>query len=448
MAIADVHCATDYANRLLQDVGETLQLPLRRDSHPALRWAQSGAMALTGYGDGPAQMSPVPLASYADGVVAALNHLDANSRLRDLDGAQLLGERAAIANYRRAGAVAPGGSCRLLPAADGWLAVNLARSYDWEAVPAWLQSEATDWEGVAEAVKQRNVSGCVEQGRLLGLAIAAMDGPSDCPVQWCKEIYRCAGRPDAQKSRPLVVDLASLWAGPLCTHLFQMLGAQVVKVESTARPDGMRKGATHFYDLLNAGKASVALDFSSHKGREQLRQLLLRADIVVEASRPRALQQLGICAEDIVNENPGATWIGICGYGREAPAANWIAFGDDAGVAAGLSRVLWDCSGLPMLCGDAIADPLTGLHAALAGWTSYLHGGGRLLSLALCDVVAHCIQFAALGDAESIRARTDEWSAGLAPPDIAAPRARPISKKARPAGADTVEILTGLGVAC
>jgi hypothetical protein len=175
---------------------------------------------------------------------------------------------------------------------------------------------------------------------------------------------------------------------------------------------------------------------------------LTGADIVVEASRPRALRQLGIQAEEILNENPGMSWISISGYGRNEPVANWIAFGDDAGVAAGLSQVLHDCSGLPMFCGDAIADPLTGLHAALAGWSSHVNGGGRLLSVALCDVVAHCIQFAALGDAESTRARADEWSAAIAPADIAAPRARPVSQPARPFGADTIEILTRLGIAC
>lgn len=448
MALADLHCATDYANRLLQDVGEIPQLAPRPDLHPAIRWAQSGAMALTGHSHSAAQMSAVPLASYADGVVAALKHFDLHSSLRDLDGAQLLGERAAIANYRRAGAISPGGGCRLLPAADGWLAVNLSRSSDWELLPAWLEVAAADWDGVAEAVKHRTVSGCVERGRLLGLAIAAMEHPATQPVQWCKEIFNCAQQREPQISKPLVVDLSSLWAGPLCTQLLQMLGAQVVKVESAARPDGMRQGAGGFYDLLNAGKASVAVDFSQPKGREQLRQLLLRADIVVEASRPRALQQLDIWAEEILSENPGATWIGISGYGREAPAANWIAFGDDAGVAAGLSKILRDCSGLPMFCGDAIADPLTGLHAALAGWSSYVHGGGRLLSLALHDVVAHCIQCAALGDRESIRGRADEWSAIVRATDIAAPRARPVSQQARPLGADTTEILSSLGIAC
>ena len=78
-----------------------------------------------------------------------------------------------------------------------------------------------------------------------------------------------------------------------------------------------------------------------------------------------------------------------------------------------------------MFCADAIADPLTGLHAALAAWVSYLQGGGRLLSLALADVVAYGIQCAALGDAQACRARAEEWTGRVREVDVAGPaRAR------------------------
>ena len=199
-----------------------------------------------------------------------------------------------------------------------------------------------------------------------------------------------------------------------------------------------------FFDLLNAGKASVVLDFSQPSGREALRQLLLQADIIIEASRPRALRQLGIRAEEIVRENPAATWLSICGYGRDEPAAQWIAFGDDAAVAGGLSQVLWDCSHRPMFCADAIADPLTGLHAALAAWWSFTHGGGRLLSVALHDVIAFGIQFAAAHDADENRATAAAWSASITNTDMAPPRARVSSGTARALGADTHAVLATL----
>ena len=433
-----------YAEALLKDLGVSRSVSGERELHPAQRWARCGGLALTGYPTA-AQMCPVPLASYADGVVRALRTLCPDAPLDTLDGAQLLGERAALYGYQRGGDVAPGGGCRLLATADGWLAVNLSRPADWELLPAWLEDGAlTDWPAVATALRRQSTLPCIARGRLLGLALAPLARAPPPPVPWYREHLRSSAAPVPRGAVPVVVDLSALWAGPLCTQLLQMMGARVIKVESSRRPDGMRSAATGFFDLLNAGKTSVVLDFSEPGGREALRRLLLRADIIVEASRPRALRQLGVRAEDIVRENPGATWLSICGYGREDPAAQWVAFGDDAAVAGGLSQVLWDCSGRPMFCADAIADPLTGLHAALAAWWSFTHGGGRLLAVALRDVIAFGIHFSAAGDAAENRARAEAWSAAITGAEVAPPRARVLSGAARTLGADTHAVLATL----
>ena len=106
---------------------------------------------------------------------------------------------------------------------------------------------------------------------------------------WCRVAARGTPTPRDEDDVPLVVDLSSLWAGPLCAHLLGLAGARVVKLESTRRPDGARSGPPDFFSLLNAGKASVALDFGTRCGRGKLRRLLERADIVVESARPRAL---------------------------------------------------------------------------------------------------------------------------------------------------------------
>src|SRR5207249_665918 len=143
----------------------------------------------------------------------------------------------------------------------------------------------------------------------LGLAVCAMTPSKSETSSWyqsCAVPKQIAANNSEQvhsnriNSRPLVVDLSSLWAGPLCGHLLQALGARVIKVESSQRPDGARFGPKNFFDLLNANKDCVALNLSIAEGREQLRQLLLRADIVIEASRPRALRQMNIVAEDII----------------------------------------------------------------------------------------------------------------------------------------------------
>lgn len=439
--------AADYAAALLRALGATtVAAPGPAAIHPARRWADSGLLALTGHPDAP-RCCPLPLPACADGVLLALAALAPNKLPAHFGGAELLGERAACAGFTRNGATSAGGSCRLLPAADGWLAANLARPDDLASAPAWLECDADDWDQVAAAVARLPLATLVERGRLLGLAVAAAAPPGPTPP-WVRVQAHGASGPRPFRP-PRVVDLSALWAGPLCGHLLGQLGAEVIKVESRQRPDGARQGPAAFYDLLNAGKRSVALDFASAEGRAQLRALLESADIVIEAARPRALRQLGIDAEALVAARPGLTWISLTGYGRAEPEAGWVAFGDDAGVAAGLTALMQEATGATLFCGDAIADPLTGLHAALAGWASWLAGGGRLLALALRDVVAHGIGFGLAGiEAGGLRARQAEWEQELRDAPCQPPRARVAAGPAQPLGADTAAVLAELGLPC
>lgn len=439
MSERDDSVAVAYAERLLAQLGRPAHAPLAVPAeHPALRWSRSGLMALTGTPDAPL-MFPAPLAACADGTLAALSALAPAGALDGIDAAALLAERAAIAGHRRQGAASPGGACRLLQAADGWFALNLARDDDWELLPAWLEMEpAPDWDGLAAAVCERPVGPLIEQGRLLGLALADVQ-PEREDRPWLRGFTARAS--DVRERAPRVLDLSSLWAGPLCGHLLQRLGADVVKLESTQRPDGARNGPPAFFDLMNAGKRSVALDLRSGEGRAQLRRLMTAADIVIEASRPRALRQMGFDAEALAREH-GLTWISLSGYGRGDPQEQWIAYGDDAAVAAGLSDTLHRVTGQALIVGDAIADPLTGLHAALAAWAGWQAGGGRLVSLALRDVVRHCLQFDLPDGDEVLRARQREWT-GRAMADGGArmPQARTPIGAAPALGAHTAEVI-------
>lgn len=426
----------------------------------SIEWARSGAMALTGLADGAPRLAPGPLASVARWAVEALRALAPAARhaaLEAVDGAALLGERAALFGLRRRGAISPGGSCRLLPAVDGWIAVNLARADDVSLLPAWLgEGDVSDpWAFVALRMRERGARDAIERARLVGLpATVAEDPPVETPP-WLRVAAMGEARARHEDASPLVVDLSSLWAGPLATHLLALAGARVIKVESTRRPDGARSGPGAFFDLLNAGKRSVALDFGTPEGRAALRALVERADIVVESSRPRALAQLGIEAEALVRARPGLTWVAISGYGRAEPGAGWVAFGDDAGVAAGLSRALAQRHGAPLFCADAIADPLTGVHAALAAYASWCGGGGHLLDLALRDVAANALLRAAspgdtAGEDDRVVETAGGWELCVGGERIAVapPRARVAAGRARPLGADTREVCEELGIPC
>ncbi len=362
-------------------------------------------MALTGFADGPPLMCPAPLASCAAGVARALEALAPGAFA--IDAAALLGERAALAGLGRNGAISPGGACRLLHATNGMLAVNLPRQTDWELLPAWLEEDCpADWDAVAERVALKSRDDLVARGRVLGLAVAPEVPPVLRP--WYRLHTDGVRRPPCSRA-PLAIDLSALWAGPLATHLLLRAGARVVKVESRSRPDGARKGPAAFFNLLNAGKQECVLDFDTE--REKLLALVGQADIVVEASRPRALKQLGIDPEALVRSRPGLVWVSITGYGRAEPEADWIGFGDDAGVAAGLGHIMRQAHGTSLFCADAAADPLTGLHAALAALSYFRQGRGGLVALALRDVMAHCALFDA--PAEGWHMRTQAWTAHL-----------------------------------
>ena len=421
----------------------------REALHPALEWARSGAMALTGPADGTPRLAPGPLAARARDAVAALARLAGSERLRVLDGGALLGERAALAGLARRGAVSPGGSCRLLRAADGWIAASLARPDDARLLPAWLgEGEAGDpWRFVAERVTGRGVDEIVARARLLGLPVAPAAAPGPAPPPWLRVAAR--GPRAARAGPPRVIDLSSLWAGPLCTHLLALAGAQVVKVESTRRPDGARFGPRAFFDLLNAGKRSVALDLAAPEGRAALARLVARADVVVESARPRALRQLGIDAAELVERIPGLTWLSITGYGRGEPEAGWVAFGDDAACAAGLAVATGDPDA-PLFCGDAVADPLAGIHAALAAWSSWREGGGALLDVSLRDATAWCLGAGDARDGARVERRGADWAVvadGRVEP-VAPPRARRPQGRARALGADTRDVLREAGLPC
>lgn len=431
------------------------------EAHPALAAAATGLMALTGYAGVPPVAPPGHLAACARGALAALrtlagDHGDAPA-LALVDGATLLGERAAVLGLERRGTTSAGGYCRLVPARDGWLAINLPRADDLAMVPAWLEATpATDpWPAIAGAVAGRRVRALVARARLLGLAVAIAAPPPPAAPPWCRLAAVGRRRVPPPARPPFVVDLSALWAGPLAGDLLARAGARVVKVESSRRPDGARSGPAAFFDLLNGGKESVALDFAAAAGRSALMALLARADIVIESSRPRAMHQLGIDPAALVRTRPGLTWISITAYGRRGAAGGWIGFGDDAAAAAGLAYATGRRAGgtTPLFCGDAVADPLTGMHAAAAALAAYRRGGGVLAALTLRDVAAHVLAFGPEPAAAAVRLlpgrrRAAAWEVaadGVAAP-ILPPRARSAEWRARPLGADTEAVLKEIRV--
>jgi len=296
-------------------------------------------------------------------------------------------DRGRFVPLKPPGLWSPNRSCRLVRTADGWIAVNLPREADIASVPAWIGCDvaAKPWSAIVEAARRRPSLGLVADARLLGLPVCKVgevhaDGV-DAPLQ------RLGGSADRHSTDAFkVVDLSSLWAGPLCGSVLAAAGWAVTKVESRSRPDVLRVASPEMFDRLNGEKTHRALDLGQANDIAWLREAMACADVVVSSARPRAFEQLGLAPEPIFSRNPGLTWVAISGYGWRGDQADRVAFGDDAAAAGGLLRR--SRGGEPRFLGDALADPLTGLAAAVGALKSVQRGGGFLVDAALAVTAA------------------------------------------------------------
>ena len=345
--------------------------------------ATSGLMALTGRTDGPPLSPPAGMVARLDQCADAVVHWSRaiGDAIRP-DWRDLVTVRAHLLGLHRRGRVSANGTCRLLGGTDGFVAVNLARPDDEAAVAAIVQGVVgcDPWTALEEYLTRHHAAELVERARLVGVPAAALgDGASGSASPWGVQ-RRWAVEPSPRALTDLrIVDLSSMWAGPLAAWLLARGGGRVTKVESAGRPDGARRVPGFFETLHPDDQCVVRLDLATTDGRRQLLQHVAEADVVIESSRPRALEQLGAGPESLAGP-AGKVWLSITGYGRVGPQCDRVAFGDDAAVAAGL--VAWE-DDHPVFCGDAIADPVTGIIAAAAAMQAVATGGGVLLDVSM-----------------------------------------------------------------
>jgi crotonobetainyl-CoA:carnitine CoA-transferase CaiB-like acyl-CoA transferase len=197
-----------------------------------------------------------------------------------------------------------------------------------------------------------------------------------------------------------VVDLTTFWAGPSCTHLMALLGAEVIHVESTRRPDGARMIAgvpvtedqwwekQPIFAALNTNKKDITLDLGTQRGRELLQQLIATADVVAENYTPRVLDQLGLDYAAVQQIRPDVIMLRMPGFGLDGPWRDNPAFAYVIEAAAGISWL----TGYP----DrnpyepySVGDPNAGLHALNGVLLALEHrrrtGEGVLVEAAMVD---------------------------------------------------------------
>ncbi len=330
----------------------------------------------------------------SDNLVVAINHLcrrlaEASAKLgREvlLDPIDTL-DRSCDLTLQPPGLISANRTCRLLQTADSWVALNLARNDDIDMIPALIEENLTSphWTAIESAAKRTTGADFVSRARLLGMPAGLLsERRASTPLPL---VLNPRPISSAVRSTIRVLDISSLWAGPLCGSILAAIGADVIKLESQDRPDPTPAFQPELNRRLNRAKTLCQLNFSSPRGREQLRHEICQADIVISNARPRAFEPLGIEPATMFEQNRKLIWVAITGHGWTGNESEWTGFGDDAAISGGL--VNWSPElDRPSFLGDALADPLTGISAAIGAIDAVLSRTSCLMDAALSRTAA------------------------------------------------------------
>lgn len=205
-------------------------------------------------------------------------------------------------------------------------------------------------------------------------------GADDGAVEWAGAVSPGTARDDDWRL-PLrgvqVVDLTAWWAGPAATNVLAALGADVVKVESVARPDQMRLSSTRhppaeawwewgpIFHAANLSKRDVTLDLNSPDGLAILHRLVDAADVLVENFTPRVIDNFGLDFGSLRERNPRLIMVRMPSFGLDGPWRDRTGFAQTMEAVSGLAWRTGYEDELPTLVLGA-CDPIAGAHAAFA----------------------------------------------------------------------------------
>jgi crotonobetainyl-CoA:carnitine CoA-transferase CaiB-like acyl-CoA transferase len=215
-----------------------------------------------------------------------------------------------------------------------------------------------------------------------------------------------------------IVDLTAFWAGPAATHALAAFGADVIKIESIQRPDGIRYSGGMRTDVddwweygwvfhaMNTNKRSVTLDLESDEGIGLFKQLVSRADVVIENFSPRVMDQFGLGADALLDLKPDLVVVRMPAFGLTGPWRDRVGFAPTMEQIAGLAWVTGLPDGPPVPPRGA-CDPLAGAHAAFALLAALEFadrtGRGQLVEVPMIETVlnvtaAQTIEFEVFGE--------------------------------------------------
>jgi len=213
---------------------------------------------------------------------------------------------------------------------------------------------------------------------------------------------------EQQAARPLdgirVIEVGQLLAGPFTGSILGYFGAEVIKVETPVTGDPIRKwrilknGTSLWWYSLSRNKKCVTANLRSDEGRDLVRRLVDKADVLVENFRPGTMEKWGLGPEDFRESNPGLVYARISGYGQTGPNAGKPGFASVCEGYGGFRYVNGFPGQPPVRPNLSIGDTLAGLHSALGILMAIIHrnGGGRgrgqVIDTALFEAVYNMLE--------------------------------------------------------
>lgn len=198
-----------------------------------------------------------------------------------------------------------------------------------------------------------------------------------------------------------VVELTKVWAGPYAGKLLAFLGAEVIKVECSATPEEMRAyGGTDinhapYFLSINPEILSVDLDIKTPRGRDALRQLISRSDIVLNNLRPGAMERQGLGYRELSALKPDIISVSVKMWGNDGPLGHQTGYAPCFAALAGLAALVGYPGGPPLGASMRYGDSTVGAAAAMAAVAALLHrertGGGQFVDVSAVEVLSSMV---------------------------------------------------------
>src|ERR1700719_2620594 len=206
-----------------------------------------------------------------------------------------------------------------------------------------------------------------------------------------------------------ILDLTQFEAGPSCTEALAWLGAEVVKVENPqggesgrsllGRQSGPSQNQDSWYFLLfNANKKSITVNLKSERGLDLVKNMVKRADVMVENFAPGAIERLGLGYDVVHAVNPSIIYAQVKGFGTGGPYEKNLAFDMIAQATGGIMSITGEPNGPPLKPGVTLGDTGTGMLLAISILAALYRrrgtGQGERIEVAMQDAMLQYIRVA------------------------------------------------------